>query len=190
MTLALRIFLATVLGLPGAQSATAATPYPTKTVRFIVPFPPGGPTDVLARVVAEKLTASLGKPVVVENRPGAGGNTGMEQGAKAAADGHVLTLAPAGNLTVAPSLYKSVPYDVEKDFAPITVIAAVPNLLVVHPSIPVKTVAELIQYAKANPGKLAYSSPGMGSGAHLAGELFMNARLVNSGPLSVRTATG
>jgi tripartite-type tricarboxylate transporter receptor subunit TctC len=146
--------------------------YPTKTLRLIVPFPPGGPADALARLIGDKLSVSLGKPVVVDNRPGAGGNIGMELGAKSAPDGYTLVLAPAGNLTVNPALYRSVPYDVARDFAPVTVIASVPNVLVVHPSVPAKSVAELIQYAKAHPGMLNYSSPGNGSGAHLAGELF------------------
>ncbi len=152
--------------------ASAAEAYPAKALRLIVPFPPGGPADALARLMGDKLSVSLGKPVVVDNRPGAGGNIGMELGAKSAPDGATLVLAPAGNLTVNPSLYRSVPYDVARNFAPVTVIASVPNVLVVHPSVPAKSVAELIQYAKAHPGTLNYSSPGNGSGAHLAGELF------------------
>ena len=149
----------------------AADAFPTKPIRIVVPFPPGGPADVLARTVGDRIAAALGQPVVVDNRPGAGGNIGMELVAKAAPDGHTLALAPAGNLTVNPSLYRNVPYDVGRDFAPVTVIAAVPNVLVVNPQVPAKDLAELIAYAKANPGKLNYSSPGPGSGAHLAGEL-------------------
>ncbi|MEP7207867.1 MAG: tripartite tricarboxylate transporter substrate binding protein [Casimicrobiaceae bacterium] len=156
--------------LPAAAAAT--DPYPSRPIRIIVPFPPGGPADVLARVVGERLGASLAKPVVVENRAGAGGNIGMELGAKAAPDGYTLVLAPAGNLTVNPNLYRSVPYDVGRDFAPVTVLAAVPNILVVNPSLGVKSVADLVRYAKAHPGALNFSSPGPGSGAHLAGELF------------------
>jgi len=152
--------------------ATAADVYPAKALRLIVPFPPGGPADALARLVGDKLSASLGKSVIVDNRPGAGGNIGMELGAKSAPDGYTLVLAPAGNLTVNPFLYRNVPYDVGRDFAPVTVIAAVPNVLVVHPSVPAKSVAELVRHAKAHPGTLNYSSPGNGSGAHLAGELF------------------
>jgi tripartite-type tricarboxylate transporter receptor subunit TctC len=154
-----------------AVAAVAADTYPVKPVRLIVPFPPGGPADALARMVGDKLSASLGQSVVVDNRPGAGGNIGMELAAKAAPDGYTLVLAPAGNLTVNPSLYRNVPYDVGRDFAPVTVIAAVPNILVVNPAVPAHTLAELIAYAKANPGKLNFSSPGAGSGAHLAGEL-------------------
>jgi len=152
--------------------ATATDVYPAKALRLIVPFPPGGPADALARLVGDKLSASLGKAVVVDNRPGAGGNIGMELGARSAPDGYTLVLAPAGNLTVNPFLYRNVPYDVGRDFAPVTVIAAVPNVLVVHPSVPAKSVAELVRHAKAHPGTLNYSSPGNGSGAHLAGELF------------------
>jgi tripartite-type tricarboxylate transporter receptor subunit TctC len=154
-----------------AATAIAADVYPSKPVRIVVPFPPGGPADVLARTVGDKLQATLGQPVVVDNRPGAGGNIGMELVAKAAPDGHTLALAPAGNLTVNPSLYRNVPYDVARDFAPVTVIAAVPNVLVINAQVPAKDLAELIAYAKANPGKLNFASPGAGSGAHLAGEL-------------------
>jgi tripartite-type tricarboxylate transporter receptor subunit TctC len=154
-----------------AAAPIAAEIYPSRPVRIVVPFPPGGPADVLARTVGDKLQATLGQPVVVDNRPGAGGNIGMELVAKSAADGHTLALAPAGNLTVNPSLYRNVPYDVARDFAPVTVIAAVPNVLVVNAQVPAKDVGELSAYAKANPGKLNFASPGAGSGAHLAGEL-------------------
>jgi tripartite-type tricarboxylate transporter receptor subunit TctC len=129
------------------------------------------PCRRLARIVGDKLGQALGQPFVIENKPGAGGNIGMEQGAKAPPDGYTLTLAPAGNLTIAPSLYTRLPYDPAKDYAPITVIATVPNVLIVHPSVPAKTLAELIALAKTKPGALNYASPGNGSGAHLAGEL-------------------
>ena len=155
-----------------ASGAALAQAYPDHPVRIIVPFPPGGPADVLARLVGDKLAQSLGKPFVVENKAGAGGNIGMEQGARAAPDGYTLILAPVGNLTVAPALYASLPYDPAKDFAPITVIASVPNVLIVHPSVPAKSVAELVALAKAKPGSLNYASPGNGSIPHLAGELF------------------
>ena len=155
--------------------AVAADPYPVKPVRLIVPFPPGGPADALARTVGDRLSASLRQSVVVDNRPGAAGNIGMELAAKSAPDGYTLVLAPAGNLTVNPSLYRNVPYDVARDFAPVTVIAAVPNILVVNPAVPAQNLEELIRYAKANPGRLNFSSPGSGSGAHLAGELLKSA---------------
>jgi len=153
-------------------NALAQSAYPDRPVRIIVPFPPGGPADALARLTADKLAQSLGKPFVVDNKVGAGGNIGMEQGARAAPDGYTLTLAPVGNLTVAPALYAKLPYDPAKDFAPITVLAAVPNVLIVHPAVPAKTVGELIALAKSKPGTLNYASPGNGSIAHLAGELF------------------
>src|SRR5215831_13646161 len=147
--------------------ALAQAAYPERPVRIIVPFPPGGPADVLARIVGDRLGHSLGKPFVVENKAGAGGNIGMEQGARAAPDGYTLTLAPVGNLTVAPALYAKLPYDPAKDFAPITVLASVPNVLIVHPSVPAKTVSELVALAKAKPGSLNYASPGNGSIPHL-----------------------
>jgi tripartite-type tricarboxylate transporter receptor subunit TctC len=153
--------------LPVAAQGT----YPDHAIRLIVPFPPGGPADALARLTGEELTRALGQPVVVENKPGAGGNIGMEQGARAAPDGYTLTLAPAGNLTVSPHLYAKLPYDPVKDYAPVTVIAAVPNILVVNPAVPAKSLRELIALAKAKPGTLNYASPGNGSGPHLAGEL-------------------
>jgi len=177
MAAALRVrsifFMAMValLTLQAPGVAPAQTAYPSKPVRILVPFPPGGPADALARIVADKLGQALGQPFVIENKPGAGGNIGMEQGAKAAPDGYTLTLAPAGNLTISPSLYAKLPYDPAKDYAPITVIATVPNILIVHPSVPARTLAELIALAKAKPGTLNYASPGNGSGAHLAGEL-------------------
>jgi tripartite-type tricarboxylate transporter receptor subunit TctC len=162
-----------LIALAAANAPAAAqAPYPSRPVRIIVPFPPGGPADVLARLIGDKLAQALGKPFVVENKAGAGGNIGMEQGARAAPDGYTLTLAPVGNLTVAPALYEKLPYDPVKDFAPITVLASVPNVLIVHPSVPARTVAELVALAKAKPGSLNYASPGNGSIPHLAGELF------------------
>ena len=175
----MRSFIALAAACAFAASAIAADVYPSRPVRIVVPFPPGGPADVLARTVGDKLQATLGQPVVVDNRPGAGGNIGMELVAKAAPDGHTLALAPAGNLTVNPSLYRNVPYDVARDFAPVTVIAAVPNVLVVNAQVPAKDLAELIAYAKANPGKLNFASPGPGSGAHLAGELLKSSAAID-----------
>lgn len=169
-TFSLLIIAACATAMP-AVVAGAADTYPVKPIRLIVPFPPGGPADALARMVGDRLAASLGQSVIVDNRPGAAGNIGMELAAKATPDGYTLVLAPAGNLTVNPSLYRNVPYDVARDFAPVTVIAAVPNILVVNPTVPAQNLAELIRYAKANPGRLNFSSPGSGSGAHLAGEL-------------------
>ncbi|HKP67301.1 MAG TPA: tripartite tricarboxylate transporter substrate-binding protein, partial [Casimicrobiaceae bacterium] len=167
---ALTFIVIASLSLP--IGALAQSTYPTHPAKIIVPFPPGGPADALARLAGDKLTQALGQPFVVENRPGAGGNIGMELGAKAAPDGYTLTLAPVGNLTIAPALYSKLPYDPAKDYAPITVLAAVPNVLIVHPSVPARTLAELIALAKSKPGTLNYASPGNGSGPHLAGELF------------------
>src|SRR5499427_3304868 len=159
--------------LAGASAgALAQAAYPERPVKIIVPFPAGGPADALARIVGDKLGHSLGKAFIIENKAGAGGNIGMEQGARAAPDGYTLTLAPVGNLTVAPALYSKLPYDPAKDFAPITVLASVPNVLIVNPSVPAKSVAELVALAKAKPGSLNYASPGNGSIPHLAAELF------------------
>jgi tripartite-type tricarboxylate transporter receptor subunit TctC len=154
-----------------AMPAQAQGTYPEHPIRIIVPFPPGGPTDVLARLVGDQLSQSLGQPFVIENKPGAGGNIGMEVGAKAAPDGYTLILAPVGNLTVSPYIYSKLPYDPQHDFAPVTVLAAVPNILVVNAGVPARSVRELIALAKAKPGTLNFASPGNGSGAHLAGEL-------------------
>ncbi|HEY1328770.1 MAG TPA: tripartite tricarboxylate transporter substrate binding protein [Casimicrobiaceae bacterium] len=154
-----------------AMPAQAQGTYPEHPIRIIVPFPPGGPTDVLARLVGDQLSQSLGQAFVIENKPGAGGNIGMELGAKAAPDGYTLILAPVGNLTVSPYIYSKLPYDPQHDFAPVTVLAAVPNILVVNAGVPARSVRELIALAKAKPGTLNFASPGNGSGAHLAGEL-------------------
>ena len=163
-----------LLALSVAYAAAAQSPYPNKAVRILVPFPPGGPADALARIIGDHLSQSLGQPFVVENKPGAGGNIGMEQGAKAPPDGYTLTLAAVGNLTIAPSLYSKLPYDAAKDYAPISVLATVPNILITAPTVPAKTLRDLITLAKARPGTLNFASPGNGSGAHLAGELLKN----------------
>ena len=159
------------LGVALPVLAFAQETFPSKPVRIIVPYPAGGVADLLPRVVGEKLTQKWGQPVVVENKPGASGNIGMAEGARAAADGYTLVLAPTGNLTVNQSLFANLPFDAGRDFTPVTLLAQSPNVLVVHPSVPVKSFRELIAYAKANPDKLNFASPGDGSGAHLAGEL-------------------
>src|SRR5262249_6948406 len=146
--------------------------YPSHPVRMIVPFAAGGPTDVIARVVAQKLTESLGQQFYVENLPGAGGNTGTVQAAKAPPDGHTLLVVSTGFI-VNPSLYaKGVPYDPVKDFAPVTLVAASPNVLTVNPAVPAKNVQELIALVRANPGKYSFAQPATGSTPHLNGELF------------------
>jgi tripartite-type tricarboxylate transporter receptor subunit TctC len=153
--------------------ATAAQPpaYPTKPIRMIVAVPPGGPADTLARLVAPRLTDSLGQTVVVDNRPGANGIIAYETTARAAPDGYTFTAVAAG-VVINASLYKSVPYDPIRDFAPITLGITVPNILVVHPSVAAHSVKELIALAKARPGTLAFASAGNGTSGHLALELF------------------
>ena len=158
-----------VLALAASPFAHAQT-YPTKPVHIIVPFAAGGVADLLPRLVGQKLSEKWAHPVVVENKVGASGNIGMAEVARAAADGYTLGLAPTGNLTVNQFLFK-LPFDTATDLAPITVLATSPNVLVVHPSVPVKNFRELVAYAKSNPGMLNFASPGEGSGAHLAGEL-------------------
>jgi len=151
-------------------SATAQS-YPARPIRLIVPFPPGGGTDTMARVVAPKLSEYLGQQVVAENRGGAGANIGAEIAAKSPPDGYTLMLATITN-AIGASLYSKLNYDLVRDFATITQLATTPHILVVHPSVPVKSVKEFVTLAKAKPGELAYSSSGSGSAAHLAGELF------------------
>ena len=163
----LLLFLASLF----ASAAFAQDAYPNRPVRIIVPFPAGGVADALPRIVGEKLTAKWGQPVVIENKVGAAGNIGMGEGARAAPDGYTLVLAPTGNLTVNPTLFPNLPFDTRHDFTPITLLAESPNVLVVNPSVPARNFHDFVEYARANPGKLNFSSPGEGSGAHLAGEL-------------------
>ena len=165
-----RSVLAFVLMLVAALSS--AQTYPTKPIRLVVPFPPGGATDILARDVAQKLTEAWGQSVIVDNRPGAGGNIGSELVAKSAPDGYTLEMGTVGTHAINASLYAKMPYDHVKDFTPVILVAGVPNVLVVTPSLPVSSVAELIAYAKANPGKLNFASSGNGTSIHLSGELF------------------
>jgi tripartite-type tricarboxylate transporter receptor subunit TctC len=153
--------------------ANAQTPaYPTKPIRLVVPFPAGGATDIFAREVAKHLTETWGQSVVVDNRPGAGGNIGSELVAKAPPDGYTLEMGTVGTHAINASLYSKMPYDHVKDFVPVILVAGVPNVLVVNPSVPVNSVQELIAYAKANPGKLNFASSGSGTSIHLSGELF------------------
>ena len=149
-----------------------AQAWPTRPVKFVAPFPPGGPVDLLARLIGQKISEKSGQPVVVENKPGAAGNLGIDQVAKSVPDGTTFLHVPAGNITINATLIRDMPFNWERDFVPVTMIATAPNLLAVHPSVPAKNLKELIAYAKANPGKLTYGSPGIGSGLHLSGELF------------------
>jgi tripartite-type tricarboxylate transporter receptor subunit TctC len=163
--------LAALFGLMMSATAALAQGYPNKPVRVIVGFAAGGPTDVIARIVAQKLTDSLHQQFVVENLPGAGGNLASGQVARAAADGYTVMVISTG-FVVNPSLYARVPYDPVKDFAPVTLVAASPNVVVVNPSVPAKTIPELVQVIRDNPGKYSYAGPGVGSTPHLSGELF------------------
>jgi tripartite-type tricarboxylate transporter receptor subunit TctC len=158
-------------GLAWTAAPVLAQEYPTKPVRIIVPFGPGGPTDVTARLVAQQLSQRLGQQFIVENVPGAGGNIGTGQVARAKPDGYTLLVASTGHM-VNPSLYASVPYDVKKDFAPLTLVAASPNVLTVHPSVPAKTVMELVEAIRKEPEKYSFAQPATGSTPHLSGELF------------------
>jgi tripartite-type tricarboxylate transporter receptor subunit TctC len=153
-------------------STCAAQSYPAKPVRFISPYAPGGGTDTMARVLAQKLSEALSRQVFVENRPGGGGIVGTEIAAKAAPDGYTILLGSKGPLTVNPALYAKLPYDTVKDLAPISLVSIVPALLAIHPSLPVKSVKELIALARARPGELTFSSSGNGGSGHLAGEQF------------------
>ena len=163
-----------VLAIAAAAFSTAALaqPYPNKPVKLVAPSTPGDAPDVIARLVADKLSTSLGQQVVVENRPGAGGVVGSDYVAKAAPDGYTLIMGNAGSHGINAAVYSKLPYDVQKDFAPVSQVAVAPNVMVINPSVPANSVAEFIAYAKANPGKLSYASGGNGSSAHMSMELF------------------
>ena len=162
------LLIAALLALAGSA---VAQDYPTKPIKFIVPYPPGGGTDVVARILVEPLSAELGQPIIIDNRGGAAGNLGTDLVAKAPADGYTILFTLSSH-TINPKLYEKLPFDVERDFAPISLAAQIPQILVVNPSLPVTSVKELIAFAKANPGKLNYASVGIGSPGHIAGELF------------------
>jgi tripartite-type tricarboxylate transporter receptor subunit TctC len=165
----LRIFVLAVCAL--AAGAAAAQPYPARPIRLVVPFAPGGASDVLARLVGQKLAERLGQPVVVENRPGAATTVGAAEVARAPADGYTLMLAPAP-FVIAPLMYQKLPYDAAKDFTGVALLASSPLILTVHPSVGAATPQELLALAKAKPGTIMYGSPGNGSVPHLATELF------------------
>ena len=161
------------------NSAAWPQGYPNRPVRMIVPFPPGGPTDILSRIVGQKLAEQLGRQVVIDNRGGAGAIIGTELAAKSDPDGYTVLMATNGSLTINPYVYANLPYDSIKDFAPISLIASAPSILVVHPSVAAKSVQELIALAKGRPGQLNYASGGVGTPPHLAGELFKSLAGVN-----------
>jgi len=156
-----------------SHPADAQQPYPSKPMRLVVPSAPGGGTDITARVMAPRLSEFLGQQVVVENRAGAGTMIGGEVVARAAPDGYTLLMG-ISTLAINPAMYKKVPYDALKDFAPITQTVSLPNILVVHPSLPAKTVKELVAFAKARPGQIQFASAGVGTNPHLAAELFLS----------------
>jgi tripartite-type tricarboxylate transporter receptor subunit TctC len=153
-----------------AQDAAAG--YPNKPVRLVVPFPAGGTTDILARIIGQRLSQSLGQQIVVDNRAGAAGNIGADIVAKSPPDGYTLVMGTPGTQAINQLIYSKMPYDTVKDFANVAIVGRIPNVLAVHPSVPAKTVAELIDLAKKNPGKLNYGTPGNGSTGHLSMELF------------------
>ena len=165
-----RIFAAVALASLAAVAQAQA--WPSKPIKWVVPFAPGGTTDILARTVGEKLAVALGQPVIIENKPGAGGGVGAEFTAKSAPDGYTIMGGTISTHAINASLYKSLPYDPVKDFVAITLIARVPNMLVINPSVPAKDVKELIALLKANPGKYSFASSGNGTSQHLSGELF------------------
>jgi tripartite-type tricarboxylate transporter receptor subunit TctC len=161
--------LSIAIGIPAAVMAQA---YPNKPLRIVVGYTPGGTTDIIARVIAARLTVTLGQPVIVENRPGAGGNLGADSVAKAAPDGYTLQLGTAGNMTVNPSIYPNMGFDTVRDFQPISLVATLPNLMVVNPKVPAKTVQEFVAWAKSRPGKVFFASSGNGNTPHMTAELF------------------
>ncbi len=165
-----------VLGITPAHAQPA---FPSRPITMIVPFPPGGPTDLVARVIAQKMSESMGQPVIIDNRGGANGNLGAVLAVKAAADGYTL-LYNTSSITLSPALYKSLSYDVKRDLAPVALTAVVPLALVVSPSIPANTVKEFIAYAKANPGKLSYGSAGNGNVTHLGAFQFVQANGIDA----------
>jgi tripartite-type tricarboxylate transporter receptor subunit TctC len=177
-----RTFVAAVVAAAIASplaSAQAAEAYPSKPIKLIVPFPPGGTTDLIARVLAERLPALLGQPVVVDNRAGAGGMLGTEALARSAPDGYTIGMATASTHGVNPAVQKKIAYDAQKDFAPLSRVAVVPNVMVVHPGVNAKSVAEFVALARKEPGKFSFASPGNGSVGHLVGELFKSAAHVD-----------
>ena len=170
MPAVLQLLLAAILLLAGVPAASAEG-YPTRPVRVVVGFPAGGPTDVIARMVSQKLSEALGHQFFVENIGGAGGNTASGQVARATPDGYTIMVVSTG-FVVNPSLYAKVPYDAVKDFAPVTLVAVSPNVVVVNPSVPARSLPELVQLIRDNPGKYGFAGPGVGSTPHLGGELF------------------
>ena len=165
--------LAAAALLAACCGAASAQTFPAKQIRFILPFPPGGPTDMLGRALAQKLSEQVGHPVVADNRPGAGGNLGLELAAKAPADGHTVVLS-SPLVSISPTLYAKLNYDPERDLAPVSLVADIQNVLIVHPSVPAQTLTQLIDIARRNPGKLNFGSGGIGTTSHLAPALLLS----------------
>ena len=195
-SLAVAALLAAMFAALFAAPGRAADNYPDHKVRVIVPFAAGGPTDVIGRMVAERLSDAWGQQLYVENMPGAGGNIGVEAAGRATPDGYTIVVVSTGFI-INPSMYSKIGYDPVKDFAPISLVAASPNVVTVHPSVPAKDLKELIALIKANPGKYSYAQPATGSTPHLAGELFKqtyNLDLVtvpfNGAPLAINSTLG
>jgi len=166
------IWLCAVAIMSGAVVDARAQTFPTRTITLVIPFAPGGSNSIVGRVIADKMSQLLGENIVVDNRPGAGGTVGTRAVAKSYPDGYTILLSFTGTLAIAPSLYRNAGYDPRKDFAPIGLIGNAPNSLVVHPSFPARTVAELVAYARANPGKVNFGSAGAGTVSHITGEYF------------------
>lgn len=173
-----RILGGALAGVFGAtampRAVRAQADWPVRPVHLIIPFPPGGPTDVMGRTAAKAIGDRLGRPLVVENRAGAGGNLGTDAVAKAAPDGYTLGVSAISSLAIAPALYPKLPFDVARDLAPISLIGATPCSILAHPAAPFSDLAGLIAHAKANPGALTYGSSGIGTSAHLAAELLQS----------------
>ena len=168
-----------IAALVVVATSVSAQPYPSKPIRLVVPFPAAGTTDILARDVGQRLTETLGQPVVIDNRPGAAGNVGSDVVAKSAPDGYTLLMCTVSSHAINPGLYSKLPYDHIKDFAPVILVARVPNVLEVNPGVPVYTVADLIKLAKEKPGEINFASSGSGTSIHLSGELFKTMTGVN-----------
>lgn len=180
MTIPHALVVAIALFATSAHSASPApSTYPTRPIRIVVAYTPAGTTDILARIIGQKMNEAWGQPVIIDNRPGANGNIGTEYAAKAQPDGHTFLMTTAGPHGINPSLYNKLGYDAVKDFTAVSLVAIVPNVLVVNIAIPVKDVKGLITHLKTNPGKLSYGSPGVGSTAHLSTELFKSMTGIN-----------
>lgn len=174
MSIRIRLFVG-IAALAASFAPAQAQNYPTRPITLVIPFAPGGSTTIVGRGIAEKMSELLGEKIIIDNRPGAGGTVGTRAVAKGEPDGYTLLLGYTGTLAIGPSLYKNVGYDPRKDFAPVGMIGNAPNSLVVNPDFPAKTLAELIAYAKANPGKLNFGSAGAGTASHITGEYFARA---------------